>query len=412
MDTAAIPPEVLNQNRGPDLVAVTWVFAFLALVVVGIKIWTRFRILHQSGLEDLFVFLAWVCAVTMKDLVSDQSQVLSLVYGALLTASVHYGLGRHHFAMDPQNIATTVSLYTVAVPFGVLSKSLPTLALAILLQKILEPKRLQTWLLYGVPVLHVITKIVDVVLIYTSCPPSTTPLHPKPTTNCFPTAVAFDYLYFTTCMIARELDIYPCMDIVTYHVSIGFAAFTDTFLAVVPMVAFWKLQLKPKAKITLLLLFSTTTIAAVCALVCVAYVPKRTEFQDFTYSSITYLIWAVIEGDAIIISACIPGLRPFVKYLSEKKTHHKRRPKPLQLDKQINTISDASVLSTPVSARRMTPRSSGSVSHGLYPPNCKAYRQQSLAPIESNTNDLEWQGLGVPDWGIKDDGHFPRPGRL
>lgn len=40
----------------------------------------------------------------------------------------------------------------------------------------------------------------------------------------------------------------------------GFTAFTDIFLAVAPIFAFWKLQLKPKAKILLVLLFSSTTV--------------------------------------------------------------------------------------------------------------------------------------------------------
>ncbi|KAL9598279.1 MAG: hypothetical protein Q9219_004580 [cf. Caloplaca sp. 3 TL-2023] len=184
--------------------------------------------------------------------------------------------------------------------------------------------------------------------------------------------VVLDYVYFTTC----------------------FSAFTDVLLAVVPMVAFCRLKLKRKAKIVLVLLFSTTTIAAACALVCVAYVPKEDTFKDFTYSSITYTIWVVIEGNAIIIAACIPGLRPFVKYL-RGRTRRKRLPKPLIINKQINVTSDTSALSSPISPRRMEPRISGSVSHSLHPPIRWEYRKESLARIESEGVDLERRGLDL-----------------
>lgn len=56
----SIPPEVFKQDRGPSLVIVIWVFAFLTLATVSIKVWTRCKILHRSGIEDLLMFLAWV----------------------------------------------------------------------------------------------------------------------------------------------------------------------------------------------------------------------------------------------------------------------------------------------------------------------------------------------------------------
>ncbi|KAL8842255.1 MAG: hypothetical protein Q9170_000581 [Blastenia crenularia] len=324
METTPIPPELRNQDRGPGLIIVVWVFAFLALILVSVKIWTRLKILHQSGLEDAFIFLAWV------------GIGIGEVAAVELSASVHYGFGKHPVATDPKALLYGLYLYKIGISFSSLSRTLPKLSLAILLHKITAPEKFQAWLLYSVPVLHVITK------------------------------------------------------------AVGFAAFTDIFLAVVPAVAFWKLRLKPKVKIMLILVFSTTTIAAACTLVCVAYFPKVNSYEDFSYSGVTYTMWAVIEGDAIIITACIPGLRPFVKHFC-KKNHSNHRPNPLQIDPQLKAISDVSALSTPVSPRRMQPRASGSVSHGLQPPSDEANRQRSMARAMSSPNDLEWQGLDTPD---------------
>ena len=60
MDPSVLPPDYLKQDRGPLLLRVIWIFASLAFTVVCCKTWTRFKVLHKSGLEDVFVLLGWV----------------------------------------------------------------------------------------------------------------------------------------------------------------------------------------------------------------------------------------------------------------------------------------------------------------------------------------------------------------
>ena len=47
-----------DDNRGPELLAVIWVFTVLALVVVVAKFYTKVKILHDLGLDDLFIILS------------------------------------------------------------------------------------------------------------------------------------------------------------------------------------------------------------------------------------------------------------------------------------------------------------------------------------------------------------------
>ncbi|KAL8648139.1 MAG: hypothetical protein Q9226_006124 [Calogaya cf. arnoldii] len=119
---------------------------------------------------------------------------------------------------------------------------------------------------------------------------------------------------------------------------------------------------------------------------------------DFvTDASIKHTIWAVIEGNVIIIAACIPDLVPFFRHLRSHFTEN-HRPPPLDLDPKSSqyTSNASTALSSPLSQRRMEPRPSGSVSGSLTAPKSKAYRQNSLARIESTVNapdevDIEWQ---------------------
>ena len=48
------------ENRGPELVAVTWVFTALAVVVVGLKVFTRIKIIKEPALDDFFTVLSLV----------------------------------------------------------------------------------------------------------------------------------------------------------------------------------------------------------------------------------------------------------------------------------------------------------------------------------------------------------------
>ncbi|KAL8953813.1 MAG: hypothetical protein Q9222_000322 [Ikaeria aurantiellina] len=321
MDVGSIPPAVLKQDKGPALLAVIWIFAALALITVSIKVWTRFKILHQSGVEDLLIFLAWI---------------FSLIFGAILTASINLGLGKHMFAIDPRNLSYLLKLYLISIPFAMTTLSLPLLAVAILLKHIIDPTPRQTLVLYCLPALQIIAIQIDIILIFTQCTPTSFLWTFQGTAQCLPKRVIIGYVYFVSSL----------------------TALTDIFLAVVPVVAFWKLQVKPKAKAVLLLLMSTS---------------------------------AVIEGNVIIIAACVPGLRPFFKHLRRNGLPQSFR---IQKGQRFGSAtSDASTFITPLSPRRMEPRSSGSVSQqGTQRANWKAYGQNSLERIESGPGNTQPQG--------------------
>ncbi len=49
-----------DQNRGPELVAVTWALTALATVVVALRMFTRIRILKDMALDDFYVVISLV----------------------------------------------------------------------------------------------------------------------------------------------------------------------------------------------------------------------------------------------------------------------------------------------------------------------------------------------------------------
>lgn len=49
-----------DQNRGPELVAVTWALTAAAAFVVALRMFTRIRILKDMALDDFYVVLSLV----------------------------------------------------------------------------------------------------------------------------------------------------------------------------------------------------------------------------------------------------------------------------------------------------------------------------------------------------------------
>ncbi|KAL8855314.1 MAG: hypothetical protein Q9178_008028 [Gyalolechia marmorata] len=299
LNSAPIRPDVIRQDKGPRLVAVIWVFASLALLTVSIRTWTRFRILHRSGIEDFMILFAWV---------------LSLIYGALLTASVHLGLGKHAFAIDPSKITYAIKLYTIAVPFGIVLLALPTLAIAIVLNGLIAPSKWHTCILYFFPVLQFVMGVTGIVMLMTQCTPTSALWNPQPGAKCRDKSINMNYFYFLSGSFIRGILI------------------------------------KAKAKIGLFLLMSATVLAAICALVRVAYITSLHDFRDYTYTTINHTMWAVAS----------------------------------------------TALASPLSARRKEPRSSGSVCGSLPTPGPRVYRQDSLARIDStpgaeDEGEIVWQ---------------------
>jgi hypothetical protein len=74
---------------------------------------------------------------------------------------------------------------------------------------------------------------------------------------------------------------------------LAFTAFTDTVLGIVPVTAFWKLQLSTKTRVGLCFLMGCTLIAAICSIIKTTKLYQLDEVHDFTYGTVDLVIWAV-----------------------------------------------------------------------------------------------------------------------
>ncbi|MCJ1303484.1 hypothetical protein MMC08_006294 [Hypocenomyce scalaris] len=280
------PPPGGNQDRGPTLIAVTWTFTAMALVVVGAKVYTRLKIVRETALGDLFTML---------------SMVLILVCTSLVAVDVKAGMGRHAYYLNPEQRVRATKINFILNPFGIMAYSLPNISVAIFINRILSLRGWRKWGIYGIAIAQSFIAGISCILLFAQCSPAKFLWDPTIPAKCLPSTVITGYSYFVG----------------------SYSAFTDIVLAVVPAVTFWKLQMKRKTKVGVSLLMGMTAVAAICAIIKTTKLNELADLDDFTYGTVDLLIWAIVEADVIIIAACIPALRPFALSVSQSvRTSH------------------------------------------------------------------------------------------
>ncbi|KAL8711971.1 MAG: hypothetical protein Q9220_003667 [cf. Caloplaca sp. 1 TL-2023] len=277
------PPDG-DVSTGTSILINTWVFTSISAIVVGLKLWTRYKIIGQTGLDDALTVLAL-----------GLFKLFLLAFAPLITVSVHKGLGRHVYYLNPDTAIEAAKLAVLSNPLVFLAGAWPNISVAIAFNRILvPPQRWQVGVLFGVPILQCTLAVISSITTYTECSPLKAIWNPSIPHKCISPDAILAILYLNG----------------------AFSAFTHIFLAIVPIYGLWNIQMKLKTKVGVCLLMGSTAIAAIAAIIRTVRYSDPNLGTDFTHSIYRILNWAIIEAAFIIIAACIPSLRPFVRALS------------------------------------------------------------------------------------------------
>ncbi|KAM3078017.1 hypothetical protein ACMFMF_004429 [Clarireedia jacksonii] len=113
-----------SSNLGPAVVAVSWVFGALAIIVVGTRYYVRLRIVGRFTIDD------WLIALVL---------ILALFNGIFYTLSVHHGLGRSLQTLTKTQVSNTKKWVYFGNIFSTLSAGFGRIAFAFLLLALLHP---------------------------------------------------------------------------------------------------------------------------------------------------------------------------------------------------------------------------------------------------------------------------------
>ncbi|KZM22003.1 hypothetical protein ST47_g6849 [Ascochyta rabiei] len=129
---------------------------------------------------------------------------------------------------------------------------------------------------------------------------------------CTPTQSQWDFSIQGACWSPWILIYYA---IVAGTIS----AVVDLYLAVYPAVVLYRLHINWKKKTVLSVALGLGSIAAVVAMYKSTRLPALAS-EDFSYDTADITVWTSIEGNCIIVAACIPTLQPLLDRAFGRKT--------------------------------------------------------------------------------------------
>ena len=93
-------------------------------------------------------------------------------------------------------------------------------------------------------------------------------------------------------------------------IMVGWLAFIDLALALLPITIIWRLQLDWHKKVGLSILMGLGVFAFICAVIKTSKLPELNARGDITFITVSLWIWTANESNVIILAASIPTLRP------------------------------------------------------------------------------------------------------
>ncbi|KAJ5614881.1 hypothetical protein N7528_008535 [Penicillium herquei] len=275
----------LTANKGPMMMAVMWALTSVALILVAARLCVRTRILRNLGADD------WLIALAM---------FFGVIFVATSTISVHYGYGQHLTRLSNSNAEKALMWNMISFIFGIVSFAIPKLAIAALLNRLLNPTSIQKIIMWSLTGMVSAIAFSNIILYLTEC---------KPVEGIFKPLMVESGA--ATCRNAWIL-----IHFATFNGA--FSAFVDLYLATYPGYVLFHLQMSLRKKIALSTALGLGSVAAATAIVKCTQLKGLADTSDGTYATVPLVIWTCVETNVCVIAACIPTLQPFMDWILKK----------------------------------------------------------------------------------------------
>ncbi|KAL4984997.1 hypothetical protein BDW68DRAFT_6654 [Aspergillus falconensis] len=273
-------------DRGWVILAVSWPLFSVCLILVGLRIWVRTRIIKSWGWDDPFIILAFVCAT---------------INSIFATISAHYGTGRHTDDLSPYQRVESTKFNWLSQGFHVMSTNWGKVSVALFLLRIIHKVKHHKPMMYGGIVLLTVVNAVCVFTIYGQCTPTKKLWDTNAAGHCWDPDVQRNYAFFQG----------------------SFSALSDLVLAVYPLTTIYGLQMALKVKIGLGCVLSLGVIAMIAAIVKTINLASLSARADYPWDTVDLTIWIAVEQYLIILAACIPTLTPLFNIVVRQRTSKK-----------------------------------------------------------------------------------------
>ncbi|KAL4802513.1 hypothetical protein BDV18DRAFT_166858 [Aspergillus unguis] len=275
-----------SDDKGPKILAVLWGLTGFTMVVVAARMFIRVRMLRNFGPDD------WLIAFSM---------IMGITYCAITTANVAIGYGKHAYVLDASTVETASFLNSLSFLFGIVSFSVPKLAVAAMLTRILNPNIYHRVAIWGLTGLGAVISGICIIILFTMCDP--------------PRA-----LWKTSLILEGKATCRDTWILINYAIFTGaYSAFIDLYLAVYPMTVLINLHMSLRKRVALCAALGLGAIASAMAVVKCTQVKGLNDKNDYTYGTADLVLWTNVESDVVIIASCIPTLQPVLELILGKR---------------------------------------------------------------------------------------------
>ncbi|KZL87791.1 integral membrane protein [Colletotrichum incanum] len=266
--TTSIPPAVYADDKRMTVVGSAVFCVCFTTAMVGLRIYTRTKIIRLCGIDDYLAAAALLAIVAC---------------GIAISLMTTHGLGRHIVLLTPEDITEYMKMFYISIVcynFAILF-----IKLSFLCQY------------YRVMVVPRLRKIYAVALVIVGAW-STSQLFIS-ALQCMPVSGFWDKSVKAKCIPNQP----------QWYVNAAGNIITDVAVFALPMPIFWHLSLPRKQKILLMGIFSLGFFTVAISIVRVQFLNIPT---DFTWANVDSSLWSLGEISSAVTCACLPTLRPLL----------------------------------------------------------------------------------------------------
>ncbi|GLA36685.1 hypothetical protein AnigIFM63309_003008 [Aspergillus niger] len=280
-----------SDNKGPMILSVLWALTGLTSVLVIARMYIRTSLLHNLGSDD------WLITASL---------VMGVVYCAITTINVDMGYGKHAWLLSERTVEHATFLNCLSFLFGIISFTIPKLAVTAMLNRILNPSMVQRICLWTLTGFAAVVSGICIIVLFTMCDPPEalwkTHLVTEGKATCKDVWILIDYAIFTGAN------------------SPALSAFVDLTLAVYPSTVLMKLHMSLRKRLALCAALGLGSVASAMAIVKCTQLKGLADKTDYTYGTAELVMWTNIESNVVIIASCIPTLQPVLELILGKRT--------------------------------------------------------------------------------------------
>ncbi|KAL8862515.1 MAG: hypothetical protein Q9178_001013 [Gyalolechia marmorata] len=283
MDSKGEAPAGGDENLGPTIISINIVVFIASTLIVIIRIYTRLRLTKNFGWDDAFMVL---------------TQLLNICGMGFVAAEISNGLGRKRFYLAPGSYKKFLKYDYLDWVQVFLTLMLSKISICLFLLRLSNFRRIRLGL-HAMNIFLITSHIPLTFLVIFQC---------SPISKYWRNPLDGPGRCFSKATVETIIIIQGISSIVSDFIFAGF-----------PIILLWDVQLSKRTKIGLCLLMG---LGVITGGICIGRTALSGQIKsmDVSWAGVPNALARVFEINLGIIAACMPIMKPFVRYVKARAT--------------------------------------------------------------------------------------------